>query len=418
MSEMKRREKEMHVLFLAAYYPPERTADTHLEQDLIEGMVKRGWKVDIVCPTPTRGCSEEEIEKYEKIKEEKQFEGKVIVHRFWAPQEKTNAVARALRYLWCNIREIIIGRKIKNIDVIYCNSTPPIQGLAANAIKKKMGCAFVYSLQDLFPDSLVTAGIAEKKSFPYKIGLKIEKKTYEACDKIITLSESFQRMLIEKGVKPTRLNVVYNWINTDDVFPVKKENNRLYDELGIAKNKFTILYAGNFGRSQNIDYIIDAAKKLLYNNRIQFVLFGAGSEFERIEQRVTEEGITNCSVFPLMPLERVGEVYSLGDVDIVCNASGISMVGMPSKTWTIMATETPVVAIVDLNSELASIITQSCSGWICNPSGITDFVNILNYVIDNPNELRDYGKNARNLVENRFSKNQAVEAYLNIISET
>ena len=35
----------------------------------------------------------------------------------------------------------------------------------------------------------MTAGIAKKESFPYKIGLKIERQTYKACDSIITLSE-------------------------------------------------------------------------------------------------------------------------------------------------------------------------------------------------------------------------------------
>ena len=59
-----------------------------------------------------------------------------------------------------------------------------------------------------------------------------------------------------------------------------------------------------------------------------------------------------------MPLDRVGEVYSMGDIDIVCNAPGISIVGMPSKTWTIMATGTPVVAIADADSELSEIINQ------------------------------------------------------------
>lgn len=195
----------MHVLFLAAYYPPEKTADTHLEQDLIEGMAKRGWKVDIVCPTPTRGCSKEDIQRYKRIKKETQYDGKVIVHRFWAPQEKTKAVTRALRYLWCCIRQISIGKRINNIDAIYCNSTPPIQGLAAHAIKKKTGSAFIYSLQDLFPDSLVTAEIAKKESFPYKIGLKIERKTYNASNSIITLSESFKKIISGKGVEPKKI---------------------------------------------------------------------------------------------------------------------------------------------------------------------------------------------------------------------
>ncbi|WP_072524741.1 glycosyltransferase family 4 protein [Clostridium sp. Marseille-P3244] len=406
----------MHVLFLAAYYPPEKTADTHLEQDLIEGMVKRGWKVDILCPTPTRGCSKEDIEVYKKIKEEKQFDGNVIVHRFWAPQERTKAVARALRYLWCCIRQIHIGKRIDNVDVIYCNSTPPIQGLTAKAIKKKVGSSFVYSLQDLFPDSLVTAGIATKDSISYRIGLKIEKKTYEACNAIITLSESFRKLLLGKGVAPKQIDVVYNWINTEDVYPIKKEDNKLFDELGIKRDKFTILYAGNFGKSQNIDYLVDAAKAVIDIDIYQFVLFGAGSEFDRIKQRVATENISNCSVFPLMPLNRVGEVYSMGDIDIVCNALGISMVGMPSKTWTIMSTGTPVVAIVDSNSELADIIKQSNSGWICDPSNTSDFVNVLKHITNQPSELVRYGIGARILAVNRFGKQQAVNAYLDIIS--
>lgn len=408
----------MHVLFLAAYYPPEKTADTHLEQDLIEGMVNRGWEVDVVCPTPTRGCSKEDILKYQKNSEEKQFGGKVTVHRFWAPQEKTKAVVRALRYLWCYLREIYISKKINNIDVIYCNSTPPIQGLAAYAIKKKKGSSFVYSLQDLFPDSLVTAGIAGRDSYPYKIGLGIEKKTYEACNAIITLSESFRRVLIGKGVPAVKIDVVYNWINSDDVIPIKKEDNRLFYELGIERDKFTVLYAGNFGKSQNIDYLVDAAKALIDDDDIQFVLFGAGSEYQRIKHRIATEKISNCFVFPLMPLDRVGEVYSMGDVDIVCNAPGISSVGMPSKTWTIMATGTPVVAIADSNCELAEIIKQSGTGWTCDPSITTDFVNTIKTIIKQPNELRKQGIAARNLVVERFSKHHAVDAYLDIISST
>lgn len=415
-SDLEQGEEIMHVLFLAAYYPPEKTADTHLEQDLIEGMAKRGWKVDVVCPTPTRGCSKEDIEKYKKNKKEAQFDGKVIVHRFWAPQERTNAITRALRYLWCCIKQISIGKKIKNIDVIYCNSTPPIQGLAAHAIKKRTGSTFVYSLQDLFPDSLVTAGIAKKESFSYKIGLKIERKTYNASNSIITLSESFKKIISEKGVKPKKINVVYNWINTEGVYPIKREDNKLFDELGIRKDRFTILYAGNFGKSQNIDYLIDAAKLIFNNDIYQFVLFGAGSEFNRIKERVDSEKISNCYIFPLMPLDKVGEVYSMGDIDIVCNAPGISIVGMPSKTWTIMATGTPVVAVADADCELADIIRKSNSGWICSPSDVSDFLKLLNYIFDQPNELVQRGNSARNLVENRFSKHQAINNYLDILS--
>ena len=60
----------MRILFLDAYFEPEQIAFTHLENDLLEGLVKAGHKVEIVCPTPTRGVSTEIIREYKNKKQE------------------------------------------------------------------------------------------------------------------------------------------------------------------------------------------------------------------------------------------------------------------------------------------------------------------------------------------------------------
>ena len=47
-----------------AYFKPENTSFTHLENDLLETFVSAGHDIFIVCPTPTRGIDKETAKKY------------------------------------------------------------------------------------------------------------------------------------------------------------------------------------------------------------------------------------------------------------------------------------------------------------------------------------------------------------------
>ena len=147
----------MKILVLDAYFEPENTSFTHIEKDLIEEFTKEGHEIYIVCPTPTRGIDKETAKRYSRIKGEALYGGSVRVKRFWAPAEKRGALSRALRYFWCNIRTYYVAKKFKDVDLIFCNSTPPIQGLIAGRLKRKLKKPFVYNLQDVFPDSLINA---------------------------------------------------------------------------------------------------------------------------------------------------------------------------------------------------------------------------------------------------------------------
>ena len=44
----------MNLLFLDAYFEPETIAYTHLEKDLLEGLVRENSRIQIICPMPTR----------------------------------------------------------------------------------------------------------------------------------------------------------------------------------------------------------------------------------------------------------------------------------------------------------------------------------------------------------------------------
>lgn len=400
----------MNILFLDAYFEPEQTSFTQLEADLIEYLVSSGNRIDIICPTPTRGITDEVRRKY-KNKKYEAISDNVFVHRFSATNEGKNPIIRALRYFWCNFRTLAVGKKYKNTDIVFSNSTPPTQGFIAAKVAKRLNKPFIYNLQDIFPDSLVNAGMTKKGSFLYKIGRRIEDYTYKNADKIIVISESFKKNIMEKGVPAEKIAVIPNWVDTVKIKPVNREDNTLFEEFGIDRDKFIVLYAGNFGASQGTDVILNAAELLKSQTDIQFVLFGGGSEFPKAKKTIDEKKLTNVIINPLLPAERISEVYSIGDVALITCKAGVGGAGMPSKTWNIMACGTPIIASFDTDSGLAEILKSSNAGICVEPE---NYKALADTIIEYKNNNLKFSS-GRDYVLNNADKHICLKKYATTI---
>ena len=409
----------MRILFLDAYFEPEQIAFTHLEKDLLEGLIQAGHEVEIVCPTPARGVSAEVAKKYKKIKSETLYEGYVHVTRFSAPQEGKNPIVRALRYFWCNLRSYQIGKKIENIDVVFANSTPPTQGLLAGKLSRRLGCPFVYSLQDIFPDSLVNAKMTKKGSLIWKIGRKIEDYTYHSADRIIVISEGFKRNIMEKGVPEEKIVVIPNWVDTESVYPVDRKDNILFDRYNLDRDKFYICYSGNIGHSQNLELLLEAAKQIKTElPDVSFVLIGEGAAKGELEKEVAEEQLDNIIILPFQPYEDIAHVFSLGDVGLIISKPGIGGSSVPSKTWSIMAAERPVLTSFDEDSEVNAIVKQLNCGICSNAGELNTFCTVICTLYENRTFAKEMGKSGRNYVCRELNKGHCTRKYIDVIEAT
>ncbi len=409
----------MNLLFLDAYFEPEIIAYTHLERDLIEALVQKDSEIQVICPTPTRGISDSIKSEYKKRKYEMLYGGRVTVKRFWTPPERKKTVTRALRYFWCNLRSHQIGANVKDADVVFSNSTPPTQGALSAMVAKKLSkkykhkVPFVYNLQDIFPDSLVNAGMTHEGSLLWKIGRRIENYTYKNADKIIVISEGFKRNIMAKGVPEDKITVVSNWIDLDAVQPVEKENNALYDEFGISRDKYIVVYAGNFGAAQGADVVLKAAEKLKDEADIQFVIFGGGAYFE--DAKVQVASLTNVIIHSLLPQDRVSEVYSLGNVALITCKKGTGNAGMPSKTWSIMACNTPIIASFDTDSDLADVLRSSGAGKCVQPENAEALANAIKEAYSDCSAGRKIADDIRRYVMRKASKDVCLDKYIEVM---
>lgn len=396
----------MKILIPFSYYHPEQCAGLFVIDDMTAEAARQGIESVITVPTPTRNVAPGA--KWDR--EETLCDGKVLVHRFRMYGEGKNPVLRALRYLFCEIVQLHY-MLWKKYDVAFIDSTPPIQGLKLPIVRLLRKKPVVYNAQDLFPETLSGTGLAKQGGLLWKIGMWVSNVTFRNSDKIIAISNDIKRSMVARGVPAEKIEVVYNWVDEKAVQPVAKEDNPLFEEFGLDRNKFTIVYAGNLGNAQNIGIVLDGAKEL---PEVQFAVFGSGGLENEVRKRISDEGLTNVHLNPLQPIERVKYVYSLGDACIVSCKEGLGGSAMPSKSWSIMSCGRPVVASFD-EGELKEILENNNCGVFSHAGNVKEFVAAIRQLATNREKCEKMGKNARQFILDNLTKEVGAKKYVEII---
>ena len=404
----------MKLLLLPPYFTPESQSSSLLDHHRYEAFANANIEMILYTPTPTRGVTEDVRNEYKSRKRESMYDQKMSVVRYSLMHEGKNPICRALRYFLGFVKQYYYGRSQKHIDCIFLVSTPPIQGLLGGFLKNKHNVPFVYNVQDIFPDSLVGTGFAKKGGILWKIGSVISNYACRKADRIIVISQDFKKNLIAKGVPEGKIEVVYNWVDEDAVVPVAKEDNPLFEEFGISRDKFHVVYAGNLGNAQNIDVIIDAADVLKDEKNVEFLIFGTGGLKDQYVEKVKDFQLDNVKFFPLQPMERVSQVYGLGDVCVVSCKPGLGGAAMPSKMLSIMSAGRAVVASFD-KGELTYILENHKCGMFAPAGDATAFAELIKHLSQNVDECKMMGENARKLILQKFTKAYGTARYVEII---
>lgn len=407
----------MKVLQLTGYFLPEKAASIYLVENRLEAFANEGFDMVIHASRPTRGLSDEEYAEYKNKKEEMMYDGKLRVHRFAMYREGKNPVLRAMRYSFNWIIQLWYGLTEKNVDCVYLESTPPIQGLLGSLLKIFRNIPFVYCLQDIFPDSLAGTSLAKKGGLLWKIGRVIEDFTYKHADKIIVISEDFKNNIMAKGVPEDKIVVVYNWVDQNAVVDIPRDKNKLLDKYQLDRSKFYIEYSGNIGLTQNMDMLLEVMKELKTTHPdIGLVLVGEGAYKAQVEEIVKRDELTNVTMIPFQPYEDISHVFSLGDAGLVISKPGVGANSVPSKTWSIMSASRPVLANFDEN-ELKDILAGNECGIFTKAGDKEAFKQSIIKLYENRDLCKKYGINGRQFVMDNLTREVGTQKYVDVIKE-
>lgn len=392
----------MKILVICQYYYPEpfRIAD------ICEELVKKGDEVTVITGIPNYPMGEI----YEGYKGKEKLDeviNGVKVHRCYTIPRKKGIINRFLNYYSFSISSSIYVGKLKGkYDMVFVNQLSPI--MMANAglkYKKKNNTKLILYCLDLWPESVCAGGIKEK-SILYKYFYRVSKKIYSNCDKILVTSKSFIDYFKEKfNIDNKKIEYLPQY--AESIFKpeyCKKEKDNYLD----------LLFAGNIGKAQCVDKIIDAAN-LLKKENIKFHIVGDGSEYVSCINKINELKLSNIKMYGREPIEKMPEYYKKADALIVtlCGDSIISYT-LPGKVQSYMASGKPIIAMA--NGETKNVIEDAKCGFCGLADDVTEFVdNIKKFMnVENKEKL---GINSYKYYEENFNKEKFIIKLLNIFKE-
>lgn len=402
----------MRILFIAHYFQPEPNFFVGLP--FAKELARKGHEVQVLTGFPNYPGGKIYDGYHIRFLQKENLDGIPIIRVPLYPSHDRSSIRRTLSYLSLSISQATIGLfAVKNADVAYVSQGPASIGWPAIIHKIFRRIPFVYNIQDLWPDTLLSTGM-----FANHIGLSMVnawcKLVYKCAAKITVIAPGMKEILINRGVPANKIDVIYNWCDDALIYRGDK-NEQLACSLGMA-NKFNIVFAGNIGKAQAMWAFLDAAKLLTSDcPDVQFVLIGGGVEVEPLKQKSKDMGLSNVLFLARCPISEIGPILRIADVLFVhLKDDPLFRITIPSKTQAYMAVGRPI--LMGVKGDATDLVTKANAGLACepgNPHSIAEAVRKLQAM--SHAELTAMGENGRRFYKKELSFEVGTRKYEKIL---
>jgi colanic acid biosynthesis glycosyl transferase WcaI len=350
----------MKILLITQWFQPE---SFYKGMPFVKSLMERGHQVQVLTGFPNYPTGK--IYPGYKIRwfQKEMMDGIEVLRVPLYPSHDSSAFGRIANYLSFAFFAALLGPwVVRKADVAYVYHPPATTYLPAFFIKLFRRIPVIYDIQDFWPDTLAATGMFNKKW-----GLKAVdwycRLFYKAADKIAVLSPGFKRKLMEKNVPAEKIEVIYNWCDDKEI-TAGTPDSELARELGMA-GRFNILFAGNMGKAQRLETVLDAAALVQQKSpSIQFVFIGGGVEVENLKSIAQKKGLANVRFLPARPSSQIGPVLSLADVLLVhLRNDPLFEITIPSKIQAYMAVGKPILSAVP--GDASQLVKQADAGMCC-----------------------------------------------------
>jgi len=327
----------------------------------------------------------------------------------------TSAIKRILNYVSFALSASLVGVFIiKKPDVIYAYHAPATIAIPAIFFKLIYGSKIFYDINDYWPDTVSASGMINNKVIIMLISIYC-KISYKYFDKINVVSKGFKEKLLKIGVPEDKISLIYNW--PLEIKSNKSKTFQHYQEL--FRDNFAIVYAGNIGKAQSLDIILNTASKLKKNgiNDIKFFLVGAGVEKETIEKKIKDEKLQDCIIVTgVIPADNVGEFLNAADVLFLhLKDDPLFEITIPSKLGNYFSMSKPILCGV--KGEAAEMVKISKSGLCFESDNYLDLYEKLMVIKRlSKDELTEMGKNGKVYFEEKISFEAGAKNIINVFN--
>lgn len=396
------------LLICQHFYPEMISTGMHMTE-LSGRLCELDWEITVYCAKPSWGINDQE---QEGIPTEMVYEG-IKIHRVWTfGNQQSSLIARGLFAITFFLSVCWqLSRHIKEFPAIMVTTNPPFIGLVGWLFTKLFKKPYLLLVYDVYPDIAVKLGVLPENGIITKIWSVITKLILNAAATIVVIGRDMDEIIRAK-VKPTaqnRITLIPNWSDERLVEPVPVMENEFIRENNL-EGKFVVQYAGRMGRTHNLEPLIEAAN-LIPDERIVFQFIGEGAKKATLQAFVENNNLQNVQFLPYQPMEILPQMLSSADIAVVCLDDSFTGLSVPSKSYGVMASGTPILGFLDSQGEIGRTIEELKCGIVMQSPGANEISEILDSLLNDPQKLLTMGLAGREGFLNKYTLAHAAKAY-------
>ena len=333
----------MRILAIYRHFWPDTTPYARLLRSLLDSFAENGHKTQVYSAQPSYNGNQIPGQPRHEFLD--QIE--VFRCRLWAEKGKAK-LRRQINNLLFLVQAFYYAlRNRHENDLRLANAHPPVLMAAMlwllGSITQR---PFLLHYQDVHPEGAGLIGDI-RSTVVLRTALFVDSRACRAAAAVVTLSADMKHTLEQR--RPSR------YVSVINNFPLERRATpgplpAVF--LGSEQRPYRVLFAGNMGRYQRLDLVVDAALILRHLSDIQFIFMGAGEMVQYLKQKASP--ILNQTVFfvPQQSVEVAFLCMEQADLGVVSLAPNIASVSYPSKVMTYLEAGCPVLAVCEKESSL------------------------------------------------------------------
>lgn len=408
--------KNKRVLIHSLIFSPDGVSTAYLYNDIALKLQERGYEVVVLTTTPHFNIVPEQVEKqpmhwkvwgFCKVSK---FNGMTVLH---VPQKKfKSTLLRLLGFVYWHIVSFFIGLTIKHVDLILSPSPPLTVGWMNLGLAKLKGCKVIYNVQEIYPDILKLKGGITLKFLSW-----MEHKVYNGSDAVTTIDKVFHDTIVDRFEDKSKLHIIPNFVDTDLYHEVEWKG-RLDEKLFPDNDSIKLLYAGNIGHMQAWEPLVELAERVKDLN-VEFFVIGEGAQRNYVEEEIKKRGLDKMHLLAYQPRELMPAILSYSDASFIFMVPGRDGDGFPSKVYTIMACERPLLVLSGENTPIINFLNgKGCAKLITEKDldkKVDEMVAWLKTVTKE--DLKQMGKNGLAEIQTKYTKEIVAGMYADLVKE-
>lgn len=410
-SEVASPETVKRILFVNRFFYPDHSATSQILGDLAFALAADGSDVSVITSRLLYEDATATLPGHEVVRG-------VRICRVWSSRfGRRNLVARAVDYVTFYLGAAWAVWRLANPGtVLVAKTDPPLISMVIAPIAVMRKAHLVNWLQDVFPE-VANALQMRLVRGPVLSLLRLGRNaSLQAARTNVVLGHRMESVIRGQGIPSSRVKIIPNWADGEDIQPVSREDNALRSEWNLS-GKFVVGYSGNLGRAHEFETILNAAECLLRTRPdVTFLFIGGGAQKAALEREVTRRSLANVHFRPYQARERLGESLSVADVHLVSLNPALEGLVVPSKFYGIAAAGRPTLFVGDIDGEIARVLRTNECGYGVATGDHAGLTSAITRLASDPALCSLLGRNARAVFERSYDRRLALVQWKQVLS--